>query len=452
MDEIRVITATAGLGYGFPEESIMDAGVKKKPHVLAVDAGSTDPGPHYLGIDEGTLSWQAQRRDLEILMRAREELNVPLIVGSAATAGARPHVEKTVEIVKEIARENGYRIKVAKIGADIEKDYLKQALKEGRIRSFEHPNELTVEEIERSKAIVGQMGIEPFIEAIKQDADVIIAGRAYDPSMMAAYPIMNGFDPGLAIHMGKILECGAYAAEPSAFSDCLLGTIRKDHFVIEPLNPALSCTVDSVAAHTLYEKDSPVKLAMPGGMIDLSETTFEALSDRAVKVTGTRFIEADQYTVKLEGVARVGFRSIYIGGVRDPLFIKQLDEIIAVTKSRVADELPYSAVDYKLFFHVYGRNGVMQHTEPMQEITSHELGIVGDVVAKTQEIAHNICSFAHGVMLHHHYEGRKSVAGNMAFPYSPHDLDLGEVFEFNIYHLLELDDPVSLFPVIFERV
>ena len=44
------------------------------------------------------------------------------------------------------------------------------------------------------------------------------------------------------------------------------------------------------------------------------------------------------------------------------------------------------------------------------------------------------------------------MAGNLAFPYSPADFDLGEVFEFSIFHLLEVDDPTSLFPVTVEQI
>ena len=47
MNEIRVLSPTAILGYGFPEESFIE-GMRRKPHVIAVDAGSTDPGPYYL--------------------------------------------------------------------------------------------------------------------------------------------------------------------------------------------------------------------------------------------------------------------------------------------------------------------------------------------------------------------------------------------------------------------
>ena len=35
---------------------------------------------------------------------------------------------------------------------------------------------------------------------------------------------------------------------------------------------------------------------------------------------------------------------------------------------------------------------------------------------------------------------RKSTAGNIAFPFSPSDIHMGEVFEFNVYHLVEVED------------
>ena len=451
MDELKVITPTAGLGYGFPEKSI-EAGMKKEPDLIAVDSGSSDPGPYYLGAAASVLSWTAQERDLEILLRAREEAGIPLIVGTAATAGSSLQVDKTIELVKTIAKRRGYHFKLARIGADIDKAYLKNALKENRVRTFEHPCDLTEEAIDQSQRIVGQMGMEPFIEALKMNTDVIIAGRAYDPATVAAMPIMQGFDTGLAVHMGKILECGAYAAEPSAATDCMLGTIRNDHFIVEPLNPNLRCTINSVGAHTLYEKDSPLELHLPGGKINLKSTTFEQIGDRLVRVKGTEFTKADIYTVKLEGAARVGYRSLFIAGARDPAFISQIDNITQHVRDSVAKGLPYSQDDYQLVFRIYGKNGTMQQDEPVTKINGHELGIIGETVARTQKIAHDVCSFAHGSMLHYHYEGRKSVAGNLAFPYSPSDFDLGEVFEFNIYHLLEIDDPTKLFPVSIEQI
>ena len=42
---LKVLSPTAILGYGFPESSF-EEGMSRKPDVIAVDAGSTDPGPY----------------------------------------------------------------------------------------------------------------------------------------------------------------------------------------------------------------------------------------------------------------------------------------------------------------------------------------------------------------------------------------------------------------------
>ena len=452
MNELRILSPTGGLGYGFPEESL-EEGLSRNPDLIGVDAGSTDPGPYYLGAGKPALSWEAQKRDLELLLRAQQKLGIPFVIGSAGLSGAQPGLDHTIGIIRDIAKEKGFRFKLARIGSDMDKEYLKRSLKKGKIKTFELTKALTAEDIDRSERIVAQMGMEPFIEALKMGADVIVAGRAYDPAVIAALPIMKGFDPGLAIHMGKILECGGMAAEPSAGADCTLGTIRHDHFLIEPLNKKRKCTVASVSAHTLYEKDNPVKMLLPGGMIDLTETTFDPLSDRVVRVAKTKFVKSNQYTLKLEGATKVGYRSIFIAGARDPIFIREVDHLIEIVKENVGRGLSYrSGDDYQLLFHIYGKDGVMREWESVKDVRSHELGIVGEAVGRTQDIAHAVCTYAHGVMLHYHYEGRKSISGNLAFLYSPSDFDLGEVFEFNIYHLLEVEDPVSLFPITIEDI
>ncbi len=79
--------------------------------------------------------------------------------------------------------------------------------------------------------------------------------------------------------------------------------------------------------------------------------------------------------------------------------------------------------------------------------SGHELGIVIEAVAQTQELANTICAFARSTMLHHGYPGRISTAGNLAFPYSPSDFKGGEVYRFSLYHLLRVDDPSDLFPI-----
>ncbi len=266
--------------------------------------------------------------------------------------------------------------------------------------------------------------------------------------MFAALAVKEGFNKGLAIHLGKILECAAICALPGSGSDCMFGYLHKDDFVLEPLSPLRKCTTLSIAAHTLYEKTNPYVLPGPGGAIDLHESKFEQIDDNKVRVSGSKFVPTEQYFVKLEGVRRVGFRTMSPAAVKDPVMISKIDSIIKSVRERVENNFEkYGITDFFLDFKIYGKKGVMAMFEGAEESHSDELLIIIEAVADTQETANTICSFARSTMLHFGYEGRISTAGNLAFPFSPSDCKMGEVYEFNIYHLLQVDDPVSLFPI-----
>ena len=75
-----------------------------------------------------------------------------------------------------------------------------------------------------------------------------------------------------------------------------------------------------------------------------------------------------------------------------------------------------------------------------------------EAIAPTQELADTVLSLARSTALHQHFSGRKTTAGNLAFPFSPSDFRGGPVYEFSVYHLMELEDPDELFPVTFQQV
>jgi hypothetical protein len=152
------------------------------------------------------------------------------------------------------------------------------------------------------------------------------------------------------------------------------------------------------------------------------------------------------YTVKLEGAKKAGYRTVSIAGCRDPIMIRQIDELIETVRERVADNFRNAGLNYFLDFRLYGKQGVMGPLEP-QPAPCHELGIVIEALAGTQEDTDAVCSFARSTMLHTSYPGRLATAGNLAFPFSPSDFRGGEVYRFNLYHLLEVNDPLELFPV-----
>ncbi len=454
MEEIRIIAPTGILGYSFPQESL-EEGMRRNPHVIAVDGGSTDGGPYYLGIEPGVGSSSSTasaflellRKDVRPLLQAASEAAIPFIIGSAGVAGADLHLAITVQVIREIAEELGIHFRMAVIHAEIDKEYVKSKLREGKVTPLGPVPELTAEEVDASIRIVGQMGIEPFVRALESGAQVIVAGRANDPSMFAALPFLKNFDRGLALHMAKILECAAQSAEPGSSSDCMFGTLRPDHFLIEPLNPQRRCTTTSVAAHSLYEKADPLRLYSPGGTVHLDETGFHQEDERTVRVTGSRYVPDLIYRIKLEGVKRVGYRTICIAGIRDPGTISRIDELTAAAEERVDERFCEHRDTYRLLFHLYGRDGVMGDLEIRRGALSHEVGIVIEAVAPTQELSTAICTLAHTIILHYGFPGRVSTAGNLAFPFSPLNIPAGPVYEFNIYHLVEEDDPFRLFPM-----
>ena len=451
METLRVLSPTAILGYGFPMESFM-RGMEQHPHAIAVDAGSTDPGPYYLGAGYSFTDRMAVKRDLQIMISAALSEGIPVIIGSAGGCGGEPHLEWTLKIIREIAEENGFTFKMATVHAEIPKDIVLERMRRGKVAPLSPAPELTEKELEHTVRVVGQMGVEPFIKALETGAQVIVAGRAYDPAVFAALPVQKGYDKALAIHMGKILECACIAATPGSGSDCIIGSIRDNAFTVEPLNPGRKCTTLSVAAHTLYEKTNPYLLPGPGGTLNLTETEFIQETDRRVQVRGSRYAASDSYQVKLEGVKRIGFRTLSIAGTRDPNMIRSIDEVVEGVRERVADNFKQSSLDYYLDFKIYGKNAVMGPLEPLRKTQSHELGVIIEAVAKDQEMADTICSFARSTMLHYGYEGRVSTAGNLAFPYSPSDFKAGGVYAFSVYHLMDVSDPCELFPMEIEVV
>ena len=101
--------------------------------------------------------------------------------------------------------------------------------------------------------------------------------------------------------------------------------------------------------------------------------------------------------------------------------------------------------DYELRFIYYGRDGVRPVAQPAA--VPHEVGVVIEAIAATQQASNMVLSLARSSFLHGYFDGRKATAGNLAFPFSPSDFEGGPVYEFTIYHVMEVDDPDALFPI-----
>lgn len=445
--QIKIFTPIGMLGYGVREDHLwtaLDAGID----AIIVDSGSTDSGPQKLALGQTTVPRESYERDIDLLLAACHGHRVPVLIGSAGGDGSNEHVDLFVEIIADLIAKKGYRsMKIVTIYAEIEKDLVRSSLARGDVA----PCSRAVPPLKRSDVdgavrIVAQMGLEPYVQAMRDhpDFDIIIGGRAYDPAPYAAFCVHHGFtDLGIAYHMGKIMECGALCATPK--SSAALATVRKDSFDIVPLDSASRCTVTSVAAHTLYEKTRPDTLIGPGGSLHLDAATYEQLPDnRTVRVRGARFDPAETYTVKLEGARVLGYRATFFGGFRDPILISQIDNFLARVKAYVKSRVSFP---FGLEFHQYGRNAVMGPLEPDADALPRELGICGEVWAPTQDQAIHVSSIARLACTHAPYPHQLATAGNFALPFPPFDIPMGEICEFCIYHVLPVDDPVRHFPI-----
>jgi len=452
MEEIRILSPTGVCGSGFLEASFEKA-LALKPDFIGCDAGSTDPGPSHLGAGHAAFPRDAVRRDLRLILLGARKLRVPLLIGSAGTAGGDVHLEWFCGILKEVAAAESLRFKLALIHAEQDKAYLKKRLRERRIKPLQPAPEFNAAVIDRSERIVGMMGAEPYQRALDAGADVIVAGRSSDTAIFAALPVMRGFPEGIAWHAAKILECGAAAVVNRKTPDCMFAWVRKDHFVVEAPDSELRCTPQSIASHSLYENADPFRLVECSGTLDLTNSRYEAASERSVKVSGSAFIPAARYTVKLEGAEKVGYQSIVIGSVRDPFIIRQIDDwtsrlttrIHARVKQVYADRLKDG--DYFVNIRIYGKNGTMGPLEPVREIRSHELCLLIEVTAPTQEMASSIAAIVRHQGLHLPIPEWSGLITALACPYNPAHLERGAVYRFNVNHVVEPDDPYEMFPM-----
>jgi len=449
---VRVLVPVGMLGGGFPPDTI-DVGIKMGAHLIAVDGGSTDSGPHFLGTATAKTARAAVARDLSVIVPAAFAAGIPVVVGSCATGGTDAGVDWVFEILCEIATSRDLLLNVARIYSEQSSEALVSCLSAGRIHPLAPSAPLAPETISKCSHIVGLMGHEPIAMALAQGADVVLAGRATDTALVAALPLMRGLPPGPVWHAGKIAECGGFCTDAPR-SGGVLVSIDADGFTVEPLSPSAACTPSTVFAHMMYENADPNRLREPDGTLDTSAASYEALDPRRVRVTGSRF-EPAPYTIKLEGAAPVGYQTVIITGIRNPETLRRLDEwcngVLEYLEHRVPSTFGLRPHDYDLRILRYGHDAVLGNAEPTKDAVPQEVGIVFTATASSQALATELAKFANPVLLHAPLFGETEVP-SYAFLGSPVEIERGQIHEFVLNHVLDVNDPSDLFRVTYSKV
>lgn len=449
MKECRFIAASGMLGVGICEDSLKKA-LELEPHFVACDAGTTDAGPFALGMGISAFPREAIRRDLAVILRNTRPRKVPVLIGSVGTGGADVHVDWFLDIATQVALEEQLDLKVAAIRSEQTKDFLVDQLERDRIRPLDPAPPLSGDVIRRSTRIVAMMGAEPLQAALEEGVDLIVAGRCSDPALFAAMPILMGLPHGLSWHAGKVVECGQSVCERPG-PGVVVGYVRPDEVVIQPVGPGLRCTTQSVAAHSLYENANPFHFVEASGALDLTETTYEQVDDTSVRIRGSAFRPAEQYTVKLEGAELVGYQSILIGGIRDPFILSEFDTWLGRVQARVHASVErvfgrsLEALGARIDYHVYGRDGVMGPLEPQRDRVPHEVGIVVEATAPDQAIATGLVQLTRQPLLHQPTSKWKGSITGFACLHNPSHIERGAVYKFNLNHVVLPETPHSLF-------
>lgn len=443
MNTCKVFVPYGALGTGISEEAFAN-GVAMKPDIISVDGGSTDSGPYYLGNGKCKYAREALKTDTRRMIVAAHQLNIPITIGSCGTCGVDEGVDFMEEICREILAEEGICAKIAKIYTEQSVEKMKEKLREGKIKPLGTRVEVTDDVLESCSHIVAAAGVEPFIKALKDGADIVLCGRATDTAVLACMPIIKGCSEAAAWHGAKVCECGALCTTNPQNGGVVL-TVDETGFEVAATASNSSCTPYTISAHLLYENADPFFLVEPGVVVNTSEAVYTQLENGRVRVENSKIKKSDTYTMKLEGSGPAGYQTITLVGIRDRIIMNNpmdwLSRLEKFSQDKL-DRLGFDRSRYSFTLRPYGYNAVYGGQVPKGYVPN-EIGVLLTVTADEQALATQIAKVMNPLLLHFEVEKNRPTP-SFAFPFSPAEVEKGKIYEFKLYHVLEMDDSFEM--------
>jgi len=442
---VKVLIPSGALGLGY-DKLALERGIDAQPDIIAIDGGSTDSGPSYLGRGVSKYSRASTKVEWQGLIEARARAGCPLVIGTAGTCGADSAVDWLVEITEEILKDLGQTAKIAVLKSGQKPETVSNALENGQVTPLYPAPEIDSNRLHDCTNIVALAGAEQINAALNTGADIIIAGRTTDTAIIAALPLAKGCHAGGAWHGAKIGECGALCAT-NPQSGVILVEFDECGFTVTPLADGAHASPHTVSAHMLYENSDPFILYEPGGHLDVTDADYQSLDQTRVRVTGSEWVPSERYTVKLEGARRVGFQSVLLTLLRDQHYVQNVDawcaDILAKCTDKAKIRLGLNDDDFTIELRKIGQNATLGTLEN-RDADAVELGVMGIVTAQTRDAVDEIGKMLNPYLLHHPLTAEEEQP-TFAFPFSPAEIDRGEIYEFCINHVMTLDDPMQAF-------
>lgn len=234
--------------------------------------------------------------------------------------------EAAAEEVRKIAQEKGIKgLKIAAVLGDDISDRIQQYM------DFEVLELGTKLKTIESKIISANayIGVEGIIEALKNDADIIITGRVADPALVLA-PVIHEFEIadkdyeriGKGIMAGHLLECagqitGGYFADPGYKDVPDLWNLGFPIAQISENGDVVITKVEGTGGHVttatckeqlIYEIHDPSAYITPDGIADYTNITMEQVGKDRVLIQGATG-KAKTNTLKVS----IGYQDCFIG-------------------------------------------------------------------------------------------------------------------------------------------
>ena len=441
----RVLVPSGALGLNYDQEAL-ERGLKLRPDIIAIDGGSTDSGPAYLGRGVSKYSRASTKVEWRGLMLARAKAGVPLVIGTAGTCGADDAVDWLVEITREIADELGQSLKVAVVKSSQPPARVIEALRQGRVHPLPNAPEISVEIINACANIVALAGVEQISAALETGADIVIAGRTSDAGIIAALPLMQGCHAGGAWHGAKVGECGALCAT-NPQSGVIVIDFDREGFTVTPMAEGSMATPHTVSAHMLYENSDPFILYEPGGHLDVTGAAYTAIDEKSVRVTGSKWVPSSHYSVKLEGAGISGFQTVLMVLLRDRTYVENAAiwaaDIEARCCAKVQERMGLTEGEISIELRLIGQNASFGDLET-ETGCPIEIGVLAIATAQDQATATEIAKMLNPYLLHHPLT-KEEEQPTFAFPFSPPEMERGADYAFRLHHVMELADPMDGF-------
>lgn len=228
------------------------------------------------------------------------------------------------------------------------------------------------------------IGAEPIVEALKQGADIVITGRATDPSIVLA-PLMYEFDWSMddmnklaaGTIAGHIVECGAQCTggnyvnwkeipDMARIGYPVIEAHSDGSFVVtKHENTGGAVTVETVTSQLVYEMSDPANYITPDCVADFTSIQLKQDATNRVHVSGIEGREAtDTYKVSIS--FHEGYKIISQLTVAGPDAVDKAKLCADIVFERVAmDGVTFT--DEEKFIEILGTNACHAGIAPAPE-------------------------------------------------------------------------------------